>query len=162
MKRKNNNSTLSNKKIKSHIPQSNIPILLDNVYSVAISQYSVVCVTQDNQCYIWGKRKFKKTKSHNPTIEERGTYIDIYIYILTYKIGYVLNRLLLTLPHKQTIKSVACGSHHMIVISTSGKLYGTGANRNGQLGIRSESNYLYKFHEIRLKTDDQSKPMQGL
>lgn len=82
MKRKNNNSTLSNKKIKSHIPQSNnIPILLDNVYSVAISQYSVVCVTQDNQCYIWGKRKFKKTKSHNPTIEERGTYIDIYIYI---------------------------------------------------------------------------------
>jgi alpha-tubulin suppressor-like RCC1 family protein len=35
----------------------------------------------------------------------------------------------------QTIKAVACGKYHTVVLTTNNSLYGTGFNENGQLGL---------------------------
>jgi len=99
-----------------------------------------VCVTDDNQAYIWGKNTVTVSSENNDTKQLQDSYLPTPIN---------------GLPPNQPIVDISCGSHHTSILFQDGSIYSVGIATDNHEPIFSEAvctfqpNSIYENGNIR-------------
>lgn len=92
---------------------------IQNVRKVECGSDFMIVLTVDNKLYLWGKNKFGQLGFGNL----KNQYV------------HQPQELVLDKNKQLIIKSISCGAHHTIVLTTGGEIYVWGYNNYGQLGL---------------------------
>lgn len=86
------------------------------ISKIAAGGYMLAALTAGNDLYLWGGRPGRKTIPADVADEPEPFVID-----------------------EQDIADVAVGESHLIVLTTEGRVFVVGENKNGQLGLPVDS-----------------------
>lgn len=98
------------------------------IAKIAAGGYMLAALTAGNDLYLWGGHPGKKTVPAGVSDEPAPVVID-----------------------EQDIADVAVGESHLIVLTTEGKVFVIGENRNGQLGVSAASVDSWSPVELNLR-----------
>jgi alpha-tubulin suppressor-like RCC1 family protein len=107
----------------------NILKIQETLVSLGCGEHHTVGVTKGGKLLCWGQNGSGQLGSHLDTNVSTPTLVE--------------------LPGDEKAVSVGCGAHYTGILTASGKVFVTGDNGNGQLGL-GHKNVVQSFHQVDL------------
>ncbi|MFZ5351273.1 MAG: PKD domain-containing protein [Bacillota bacterium] len=115
---------------------------LSNVVDIYLGYRHCAAKTKDGNFYIWG--------------DNGGGQIRGYIgYSNTYSTPIDLDSLIASLGINEKVKEVSLSNNQTFITTMSGKIYATGTNSYGQLGLGYVHNYTDKYEKLNVEESMQ-------
>ncbi|CAD5119160.1 DgyrCDS7799 [Dimorphilus gyrociliatus] len=127
-----------------------IPALMGiDIKAISAGSWHSAVITSTDDLYTWGwndKGQLgfpSKKNKHNHKEEE--------------VVNILCTPHWLDIPEEEYINNICCGSQHTIALTGSGRIYGWGLNKYGQLGFNAESDFVDKPTELIFFREEELK-----